>query len=341
MPQSEYQAILLVSFGGPEGPDDVIPFLENVLRGKNVPRARMLEVAGHYQRFGGISPINAQNRALIAAIEAELRTAGIHLPVYFGNRNWHPLLGDTMRQMRDRGVRRALGFFTSAYSSYSSCRQYLENIEQAQSEIGPDAPRIDKLRAFYNHPGFIAAWVDRATAARARLPEADRSSCHLVFSAHSIPLAMANCCRYQEQLTEASRLVAESLGVPRDRWQLVYQSRSGPPSQPWLEPDVVDHLSSLHATGVRAVVIVPIGFISDHIEVLFDLDTAAREAADELGLQMVRAETLGTHPRFVQMVRELIVERISQTAKRPTVGSLPPCSDVCPVGCCLGKAMGD
>jgi ferrochelatase len=335
MPHADYQAVLLVAFGGPEGPDDVLPFLENVLRGKNVPRARMLEVADHYQQFGGVSPINSQNRLLRTAIEAELRAAGLDLPVYLGNRNWHPFLADTLREMRDDGIGGALAFFTSAYSSYSSCRQYRENIEQAQREVGGDAPRVNKLRAYFNHPDFIAAWVDRARTAIEQLPQSDRSTCHLLFSAHSIPLTMANRCRYQEQLTEASRLVAEQLVVPRDRWQLVFQSRSGPPSQPWLEPDVVECLRQLKQSGAESAVIVPIGFISDHIEVLYDLDTAARQAADEVGLQMIRAETLGTHPRFVTMIRELIVERTSGSPERPAVGLYAASHDVCPEGCCL------
>jgi ferrochelatase len=335
MSQSDYQAVLLVAFGGPEGPDDVIPFLNNVLRGKNVPRERMLAVAEHYQLFGGVSPINAQNRALVEALEVELQKCGMELPVYWGNRNWHPLLADTLRLMRDSGVRRALALFTSAYSSYSSCRQYLENIEQAQSEVGDGAPRIDKLRAYFNHPGFIESWIDRAEGALACLPRERRSEAHFVFTAHSIPMAMAGKCRYEAQLHEASRLVADAIGVERERWRLAYQSRSGPPSQPWLEPAIVDCLRTLKADGARDVVIVPIGFISDHIEVLYDLDHEARQAADELGLNMVRAETLGTHPRFVRMICELVVERITGAVARSTLGSLRAGPDDCPVGCCL------
>jgi ferrochelatase len=334
MSASEYQALLLVAFGGPEGPEDVLPFLENVLRGKNVPRERTLSVAEHYQRFGGVSPINAQNRALIAALEAEFRSAGVALPVYFGNRNWHPFLADTLRKMREDGVQRALGFFTSAYSSYSSCRQYLENIEQAQRQVGAGAPRIDKLRAYFNHPGFIEAWIDRARAALAMLQASDGSTTRLVFTAHSIPLSMAANCRYEEQLGEASRLVAEALGVRPERWQLVYQSRSGAPSQPWLEPDIVEHLRMLKGDGVTDVVVIPIGFVSDHIEVLYDLDAEARQAADTLELRMIRAQTLGTHPRFVKMIRELIVERITGAAQRPALGIYGASHDVCAVDCC-------
>jgi ferrochelatase len=335
MSKLDYQAVLLVAFGGPEGPDDVIPFLENVLRGKNVPHERMLAVAEHYQRFGGVSPINAQNRALVAAIENDFRTSGIALPVYWGNRNWHPLLADTLRAMRDSGIRRALAFFASAYSSYSSCRQYLENLEQAQCDVGANAPRIDKLRAYFNHPGFIESWIDRMGEALACLPPARGPSARFVFTAHSIPLAMAGKCQYATQLHEASRLVADAFGVGRERWQVAYQSRSGPPSQPWLEPDIVDCLRTLKAEGATDVVIAPIGFISDHIEVLYDLDVEARQAADELGLNLVRVKTLGTHPRFVQMIRELVVERTSEAVDRPTLGNLDAGQDICAASCCL------
>src|SRR5215213_4629818 len=231
-----YDALLIVSFGGPDGPDDVLPFLENVLRGRNVPRERMLEVAEHYYEFGGRSPINDQNRALIAALEKELATHGPHLPIYWGNRNWRPLLTDTLRQMSADGVRRALGFVTSAFSSYSSCRQYQENIAAAQAEVGPAAPQIDKLRAFFNHPGFIEPMIENSRAALEKIPADRTDSAELIFTAHSIPQAMATNCRYEEQLREASRLVAEGAG--RNTWTLTYQSRSGPPQQPWLEPDV-------------------------------------------------------------------------------------------------------
>src|SRR5262245_41360281 len=221
---SVYDAILLVSFGGPEGPDDVIPFLENVLRGRNVPRERMLEVAEHYYHFGGVSPINEQNRALIAALVAELNRHGPQLPVYWGNRNWHPLLTDTVRQMADDGVQRALAIATSAYSSYSSCRQYLENLEDARRQVGPAAPRIDKVRAFFNHPGFIEPMVERVQTALGEIPPERRSAAALVFTAHSVPSAMADTSRYVPQLREACLLVSEAIG--RDDWQLVYQSRS-------------------------------------------------------------------------------------------------------------------
>jgi ferrochelatase len=339
MPAFEYQALLVVAFGGPEGPDDVLPFLENVLRGKNVPRERLLAVAEHYRRFGGMSPINAQNRALIAAIEAEFKRAGVSLPIYLGNRNWHPLLSETLSQMRKDGIRRAIGLFTSAYSSYSSCRQYLENIEQAQREVGANAPRVDKLRAYYNHPGFIEAWTDRAQQTLQALPAGEWSAMHVVFTAHSIPQSMAANCRYAEQLLEASRLVAEKLGLRSEQWQLAFQSRSGPPAQPWLEPDILACLQSLKTAGVGEVVVVPIGFISDHIEVLYDLDTEACQAAEQLGIRMLRAPTLGTHSRFVRMIRELVVERMTGADERPTVGQYPAELDVCPANCCLPPPM--
>jgi ferrochelatase len=327
-----YDAILIVSFGGPEGMDDVMPFLENVLRGKNVPRERMLEVAEHYRRFGGVSPLNAQNRALVAALRNELETHGQRLPVYWGNRNWHPLLPEAMRQMAADGVRRGLAFFTSAYSSYSSCRQYLENIEQARAEVGSAAPPIDKLRAYFNHLGFIEAMIDRTREAIERIPTERRGCVTLVFTAHSIPLAMARGCSYEAQLREASRLVAEAVGY--SRWQLVFQSRSGPPNQPWLAPDIGEWLRSPGEHRDGDIVVVPIGFVSDHVEVIYDLDIAARAVCDELGINMVRAATVGTHPRFISMVRELIVKRIAECRDRPTLGTLGASHDVCPADCC-------
>jgi ferrochelatase len=308
----KHDAILVTSFGGPERPEDVMPFLENVLCGKNVPRERMLEVAEHYYHFGGKSPINDQNRQLIAALDAELARHGPRLPIYWGNRNWHPMLTDTLRQMKADGVSRALAFVTSAYSSYSSCRQYREDIARAQEAAGGGGPVVDKIRAFHNHPGFVEAVVDRLQHALAKIPENRREAAHLIFTAHSIPLAMAQGCDYEKQLKETGRLVAEELG--RKQWRLVFQSRSGPASQTWLEPDILDCLREIKARGGSAdVVIAPIGFVSDHMEILFDLDTQARELCAELGLQMVRAETVGTHPRFIRMIRELICERMDET----------------------------
>ena len=328
-----YDAFLLVSFGGPEGSADVLPFLENVLRGKNVPRERMLEVAEHYLHFGGKSPINDQNRALLAAVEKEFAATGIKLPVYWGNRNWHPLLPDTLRQMKQDGMKRALAFFTSAFSSYSGCRQYRENIAAAQADVGEGAPQVEKLRVFFNHPGFIEPMVEKTAAAIAQISAERRQKAQLLFTAHSIPLGMAATSQYESQLREASRLIAA--GVARNDWRLVYQSRSGPPSQPWLEPDVGVAIKGIAQSGDKDVVVVPIGFISDHMEVLFDLDEEAQNIARQLGLSMVRAATVGTHPRFVRMIRELVQERLSENPERLALGALGPSHDVCPLDCCV------
>ncbi len=326
-------AILVVAFGGPEGMADVMPFLENVTRGRNVPRDRLEEVAHHYERFGGVSPINAQNRALIAALRPELDGHGIDLPIYFGNRNWRPLLADTLREMRDGGVRNALAFFTSGFSSYSSCRQYRENILAAQAEVGEDAPEVSRTRMFYNHPAFVQSNADHVAAALAEVPEDRRAVAHVAFTAHSIPLAMARQSRYESQLAEAARLVAEGVGA--DDYAVVYQSRSGSPHVPWLEPDVCDHIRGLAARGVRDVVVSPVGFVSDHMEVLFDLDIEARETADEVGIALVRAKTAGTHQAFVSMIRELIQERLDPSVPRRALGRFGPSHDVCQPGCCL------
>lgn len=328
-----YDAILLVSFGGPEGPDDVMPFLQNVLRGKNVPHERMLEVAEHYRHFGGISPINDQCRALLQAMKTELQDNGIDLPVYWGNRNWHPMLEDTLREMKDAGIKRALAFVTSSSSSYSGCRQYREDIANAQAAIGEGAPHVDKIRAFYNHPDFIAASTDGVNNALDKIPQERRGDVHIAFTAHSIPNSMSDTSDYVKQLTESSRLVAESVGVASDRWQLVYQSRSGPPQVPWLEPDISDHLRELKSKNVNDVIIVPIGFLSDHIEVLFDLDEEARDTCAEIGLNMVRAATVGIHPQFVTMIRNLIEERVNGREAESS-GLYGPNHNVCPLDCC-------
>lgn len=333
-----HDALLVVSFGGPEKPDDVLPFLENVLRGKNVPRERMLAVAEHYYHFGGVSPINAQNRALIAALAERLNADGPRLPIYWGNRNWRPMLADTLRQMADDGIQRALAFFTSAYSSYSGCRQYRENVEQARAEVGPKAPQVDKLRVFFNHPGFIGPQVERTLAALRQIPAERRADARLIFTAHSIPRVMADNCRYEAQLQEACRLVHEGIVAAGEKcgvWRLVYQSRSGPPTQPWLEPDVNDYLRQLAAEKIRDVVVVPIGFISDHLEIAFDLDAEAKELCQQLGVNMVRAATVGTHPTFISMIRELILERIDPKTERRALGAIGPSHDVCPADCCL------
>jgi len=325
-------AILLVSFGGPDRPDEVMPFLENVLRGRNVPRERMLEVAGHYRHFGGRSPINDQNRALLAALREVLAAEGPDLAVYWGNRNWHPLLADTLRQMTVDGVRRAFAFVTSAYSSYSGCRQYLEDLARAHEAVGPGAPEVLKLRVFYNHPGFIEPMAERVRAALQSIPAGRRAAAVLVFTAHSVPVAMAETSRYVQQVEEACRLVAERADGPP--YRLVYQSRSGAPGQPWLGPDVLEYLRDLAAAGsVRDVVLAPIGFISDHMEVVYDLDTEARQLCDELGLHMVRAATVGADPRFAAMIRELVLERLGDAPRR-ALGVLGPSHDVCAEDCC-------
>jgi ferrochelatase len=327
-----YDALLFASFGGPEGMDDVMPFLENVLRGRNVPRERMLAVAEHYAHFGGVSPINAQNRALIAALREELDRAGLALPIYFGNRNWKPYLDEALREMAGAGVRRALAFVTSAFSSYSSCRQYLEDFERARAAVGERAPVVDKLRVFHNHPGFIGAMADRVREAFEQVPAALRPEARLAFTAHSIPVSMAEGCAFVAQLEEACRLVAERAG--RSSWRLVYQSRSGSPHQPWLGPDILEHLQALREDGATDVVVAPIGFVSDHLEVKYDLDYEARRKAEEIGLRLVRAATVGTHPAFVRMIRELVEERLGETAERPTLGAFGPAPDTCPDGCC-------
>ncbi len=331
-PATRFDALVVVSFGGPEGVDDVMPFLENVTRGRNVPRERLEEVAHHYQLFGGVSPINAQNRALVDALRLEFDGYGIELPIYFGNRNWHPFLADTLREMADDGVERALAFLTSAYSSYSGCRQYREDLFRAQQAVGPRAPEVLRTRVFFNHPGWIEANADHVRQALEQLQRGGAP--HLTFTAHSIPLAMARACRYEDQLRESARLVAEAVGVTD--WELVYQSRSGPPHVPWLEPDVLDHLRDVAARGVTSVVLSPIGFVSDHLEVLYDLDVEARNTAAALGLELVRASSASMHPAFVAMIRELVEERLGRRgAIRTAVGRYAASHDVCPTDCCL------
>jgi len=327
-----YDAILVMSFGGPEGLDDVMPFLRKVAGGRNIPEERLQEVAVHYNDFGGVSPINDQNRALIAALKEELKAYGINLPVYFGNRNWHPLIEDTMSQMRDDGVKRALAFFTSAFSSYSGCRQYREDIIRA-AETVENAPEFDKIRVFYNHPGFINPMIELTKKALEQFPEEKRDEVHLAFTAHSVPMGMARNSDYEVQLQEACRLVADGVGT--DNYRLVYQSRSGPPHIPWLEPDICDYLEEISEQGIKDVVMVPIGFISDHMEVIFDLDTEAMQVADEIGMKLVRAGTVGTHPEFISMIRELIVERMTENPERRALGERGPNHDICPVDCCL------
>jgi ferrochelatase len=333
-----YDAILVVSFGGPESKEDVIPFLENVLRGRNVPRERMLNVAEHYYHFEGKSPINQQTRELIAALEVELERNGPKLPIYWGNRNWHPLLPATLRKMKQDGIGRALAFVTSAYSLYSGCRQYREDIARAQSEVGAGAPEVEKLRAFFNHPAFVEAMVERVGDALGDIPADARESVQIVYTAHSIPVSMADTSDYVKQLEEVRRLVSGALGHQNDALKndaLVYQSRSGAPGQPWLEPDILGYLRQVKAGNLAsAVVLAPIGFISDHMEVLYDLDVEARQLCDSLGLPMTRARTVGVHPKFVGMIRELIMERMNPELERRALGSLGPRVDVCVRDCC-------
>jgi protoporphyrin/coproporphyrin ferrochelatase len=334
-----YDAILLVSFGGPEKTEDVMPFLENVTRGRNVPAERLREVADHYYHFGGRSPLNEQCCAVIAALKKDLGEHGIPLPIYWGNRNWRPFLNDALRQMRADGIKHALALVTSAYSSYSSCRQYRENIAAAQAEVGEGAPRIDKLRAYYNHPGFIQACTDRVREALAHFSSEDAGALRLIATAHSIPCSMAHTSDYEKQLRETTRLVAQCVGMKH--WDLVYQSRSGAPNQPWLGPDILDYLRRLAGDGVRNVIVAPLGFVSDHMEVLYDLDHEAQELAASLGMKMVRAGTAGTHPAFIRMLRQLICERLSENQAKLAVGFYGPNHDVCPGDCCPAPSRAD
>ena len=339
-----YQGLLLLSFGGPEAPEEVVPFLENVTRGRGVPHERLVEIGEHYFRFGGVSPINEQNRRLLAAIRADFARHRLDLPVYWGNRNWRPFLVDTLREMADDGVRRALVFTTSAYASYSGCRQYREDLALAQAEVGERAPQVDKLRHYFNHPGFVEPMIRNTVAALTELPQDVRPGARLVFTTHSIPVAMAETSgpdggAYVAQHLDVARLVAD--GVAKETgtehpWRLVYQSRSGPPSQPWLEPDVCDHLEQLSREGVPAAVAVPIGFVSDHMEVKYDLDVQATEKAAAVGVAFARAATVGTHPEFVAAIRDLVLERVEgrPPEQRSALGELGPSHDVCPAGCC-------
>jgi ferrochelatase len=339
-----YDALLLLSFGGPEGPQDVRPFLENVTRGRGVPAERLDEVAQHYLHFGGVSPINQLNRDIIESVRAELAGSGSPLPVYFGNRNWHPMAEDTVARMADEGVRRALVFPTSAYGGYSACRQYDEDIVRARTAVGERAPELVKLRQFFDHPLFVETSADAVRAAFGSLPAELRGSARLVFTAHSVPISADDSSgppeeggnRYSRQVAEAARLVADAAGVADH--DVVWQSRSGPPHIPWLEPDIVDHLDTLHAADVPAVVVSPVGFVSDHLEVVWDLDTEAREHAEKLNIGFARAATPGTDPRFARMVVELVREQLDDAPPRKlstfpaagcTVNGAP-----CAPGCC-------
>jgi len=346
----DVDALLLLSFGGPEGPDEVRPFLSNVTRGRAVPRERLDEVARHYLHFGGVSPINRLNRELITAIEAELAAGGMAMPVYFGNRNWHPLVADTVATMAADGVRSALVFATSAYGGYSACRQYHEDIAAARAAVGADspagAPRLVKLRQFFDHPLFVRINADAVRDALALLgPRPAR----VVFTAHSVPVAADEVAgppaegghRYSRQVHEVARLVAASAGLGPEGYDVVWQSRSGPPSTPWLEPDILDHLSGLYADGVDAVAVSPIGFVSDHLEVLWDLDHEARALAKRHGMAFARAATAGSDPRFARLVVELVREIVENAAPRslsaiPTAGAGSD-GEPCAPGCCVTR----
>ncbi|MFF0835187.1 MULTISPECIES: ferrochelatase [unclassified Streptomyces] len=353
-----YDALLLLSFGGPEGPDDVVPFLENVTRGRGIPKERLKEVGQHYFLFGGVSPINDQNRDLLKALRADFAEHGLDLPVYWGNRNWAPYLTDTLREMAADGRRRVLVLATSAYASYSGCRQYRENLADALAvlqEEGVRVPRVDKLRHYFNHPGFVEPMIDGVLRSLADLPDDVRDGAHIAFTTHSIPTSAADTSGPEEAHGDGGAYVAQHLDVARliadavrertgvdHPWRLVYQSRSGAPHIPWLEPDICDHLEERHAAGVPAVVMAPIGFVSDHMEVLYDLDTEATAKAGELGLPVRRSATVGADPRFAAAVRELVLERAAaergQDVTRCALGALGPSHDLCPVGCCPARA---
>ncbi|MEU9250386.1 ferrochelatase [Streptomyces sp. NPDC048270] len=355
-----YDALLLLSFGGPEGPDDVVPFLENVTRGRGIPRERLEEVGQHYFNFGGVSPINAQNRALLDALRKDFAEHGLDLPVYWGNRNWAPYLTDVMREMAADGRRRIAVLATSAYASYSGCRQYRENLADALAalaEEGVEPPRVDKLRHYFNHPGFVNPMIEGVLAALAGLPADVRDGAHLAFTTHSIPTAAADASgpvedhteggeggAYVKQHLDVARVIADEVAARTGLahpWQLVYQSRSGAPHIPWLEPDICDHLEVLHAEGAPAVVMVPIGFVSDHMEVLYDLDSEATAKAAELGLPVARSATVGADPAFAGAVRELVRERAARergdAVEECWVGRLGQSHDLCAVGCCPGR----
>ncbi|MFE6064865.1 ferrochelatase [Streptomyces sp. NPDC056431] len=353
-----YDALLLLSFGGPEGPDDVVPFLENVTRGRGIPKERLKEVGQHYFLFGGVSPINDQNRALLDALRTDFAGAGLEMPVHWGNRNWAPYLTDTLREMITDGRRHIAVLTTSAYASYSGCRQYRENLADALATLeaeGLPLPRVDKLRHYFNHPGFVEPMVEGVLASLAELDPSVRAGAHLAFTTHSIPDSAADSSgpvtehgdggAYVRQHLDVARVIAEAV---RERtgndhpWELVYQSRSGAPHIPWLEPDICDHLEALHGAGAPAAVMVPIGFVSDHMEVLYDLDTEATAKAAELGLPVRRSATVGADPRFAAAVRELLLERAAHErgarVERCALGALGPSHDLCPIGCCPARA---
>ncbi len=354
-----YDAILLAGFGGPEGQDDVIPFLRNVTRGRGIPEERLEEVAHHYRHFGGVSPINDQNRELKAALEAELASRAIDLPVLWGNRNWDPYLRDALTEANERGFRKVLAIATSAYSSYSSCRQYREDFALALEETGLEGTiQIDKVRQFFDHPGFVTPFVEGVRQAldevRERVPGIDAATeVELLFTTHSIPSVDAEKSgpsdrgfgeggAYAAQHLAVAEVVVHEAGADQVPWRLVYQSRSGPPSMPWLAPDINDAIDELPAAGIRAVIIVPIGFVSDHMEVLWDLDNEAMETSERNGLVAVRVPTPGTHHAYVAGLVDLVLERRDgiPVADRPAVTPLGPWYDVCRPGCCENTRLG-
>jgi ferrochelatase len=332
-----YDAVLVVSFGGPEGPDDVMPFLDNVLRGLKLPPPAIKGIARRYEAFGGVSPINAHTRDFVAALQHELYTHGLDLPVYLGNRNWHPYLNATLARMRDDGVARAAAFVTSMFSSYSGCRRYREDLFDATTHV-EGAPRIDKLRYGYNHPGFIAAVTARLRDTFVKIPAERRAATPLVFTAHSLPESMAAHAPYQAQLREAAQLAAEALG--HTRWELAYQSNNASYGEPWLEPRIEDVIEQRAKEGVEDIVVAPIGFVCDHMEVVLDLDVDAQKIAKQAGINMLRAATVGSHPAYVAMVRELIEERITPSRKRRALGHYGPSHDYCAPDCCLSGRPG-
>jgi ferrochelatase len=299
-----YDAVLLIAYGGPEGPDEVRPYLEGILRGRRVPAGRVEEVARHYALFGGRSPLAELTRRQAAALEADLRARGRALAVHVGMRNWTPYLHEALARMREEGARRALGIVMAPHQSYASWDQYQENVAEARARVGPDAPEVDYAPPWFDQPGFIEAQADRVAAALAGIPASERREAPLVFTAHSIPVAMAERAPYAGQVTASARLVAERLGHPR--WVVAYQSRSGDPREPWLGPDVNEVVRRLAGTGARHVVAVPVGFVSDHIEVLYDLDTEARETAARAGAAFHRAGTVMDHPAFIRMLGDLV-----------------------------------
>jgi ferrochelatase len=343
-----YDGVLLLSFGGPEQPSDVLPFLENVTRGRGIPRERLEAVAQHYLRVGGRSPINDANRALLAALRADFDARGVGVPLYWGNRNWEPYLADALRAAQVDGARRLAVLVTSAYSSYSGCRQYREDLARALAALDGEGRslRVDKVRPYFNHAGFVEPTVDAVLDALSRLPAAARAQARVAFVTHSVPVAMNEAAgpaggAYVRQHLDLARTVAAAVSERIGRvpaWDLVYCSRSGPAGQPWLEPDVNDHLAALHAAGVPGVVVAPVGFVSDHMEVVHDLDTEAAHTAAGLGLPMARAATVGTDPRFARALVDLVLERAAvergENPPRPATGALGAAPDRCPAGCC-------